>query len=98
MYMRRLYILREVVWLMLLHDISSNCLDDYDDGLTQTSKIRFLALARNQLLNIQCKATNSHGSVEQEHSNLSYLNTVAPVCIISSKLRVGINTPFISCG
>ena len=32
------------------------------------------------------------------HSNLSYLNTVAPVCIISSKLRVGINTPFFSCG
>ena len=30
------------------------------------------------------------------HSNLSYLNTVALVCIISSKLRVGINTPFIS--
>ena len=31
------------------------------------------------------------------HSNLSYLDNVAPVCIISSKLRVGINTPFFSC-
>ena len=62
--------LREVVWLMLLHDISSNYIDDYDDGQTQTSKIRFLALARNQLVNIKCKATNSHGSVEQEHSSV----------------------------
>ena len=28
------------------------------------------------------------------HSNLSYLNTIAPVCKISSKLRVRINTQY----
>jgi len=32
------------------------------------------------------------------HSNLSYLDNVTLVCIISNKLRAGINTPFFSCG
>ena len=32
------------------------------------------------------------------HSDLSYLDNVAPLCVISSKLRVGIDTPIFSCG
>ena len=35
---------------------------------------------------------------QRNNSNYSYLNTVAPVCIFSSKLRVGVNSPFFSCG
>ena len=36
-------------------------------------------------------------SNKKKHSNLSYLDNVAPVCIISSKVRVRINTPIFSC-
>ena len=49
-----------------------------------------------------CDLTFSSESNLEEHkrvhSNLSYLNNIAPLCIISSKLRVGINTPIFSCG
>ena len=38
------------------------------------------------------------GAVRMIHSNLSYLDNIAPLCIIFSKIRVGINTPLCSCG
>ena len=36
--------------------------------------------------------------IKRMHSNLSYLDNIAPVCLISSKLRVGIKTSIFSCG
>ena len=45
-----------------------------------------------QLLNEFLKASPGPGLESNCQSILSYLNTVAPVCIISSKLRAGINT------